>query len=195
MSAKVEPESFLSGHVTVRMRDLIVVFCPDMRDVKSEFIAHGVIKFKIPEVWTYNLWTEQWRKETNWTIQQSRQSLPVIADKCGIAIGSVIYMFGGGNIPSNDLWEVTQNTEGSFYWNNVCMTKKEMPSPRRGQSCWEYEGKMWIFGGYGESPVNYLNDHGDFVGKHGRNNQLLMLRSIHRDLEERCVFWRSTITS
>ena len=34
---------------------------------------------------------------------------------------------------------------------------------------------MWIFGGYGESPFSYLNDHGDFVGPglYGKNNQLL----------------------
>ena len=33
---------------------------------------------------------------------------------------------------------------------------------------------MWIFGGYGQSPVSYLNDHGDFAGPGdlGMNNQL-----------------------
>lgn len=83
-------------------------------------------------------------------------------------------MFGGYH-DGNDLWKVTQNTDGAFDWNRVCMTKKEMPSPRYGQSCWEYEDKMWIFGGNGESPIGYLNNHGEFAGTgvYGENNQLL----------------------
>ena len=34
---------------------------------------------------------------------------------------------------------------------------------------------MWVFGGYGSSPDNYLNNHGDFrliYGENGENNQL-----------------------
>ena len=46
-----------------------------------------------------------------------------------------------------------------------------MPSPRRYHWGWKYGDKMWIFGGYGESPVGYLNDHGNF-NECGSNNQL-----------------------
>ena len=67
---------------------------------------------------------------------------------------------------------------GSFRWNTIEVEKSKRPSPREGNSIWEYEQKVWIFGGYGESPLHgYLNDHGNYerhyfeIG-HGSNNQL-----------------------
>ena len=56
------------------------------------------------------------------------------------------------------------------------MQDHEMPSPRESHCCWDYGDKMWIFGGYGESPAGYLNDYGDHEEKEDdcwRNNQLL----------------------
>ena len=171
MLAKVEPDSFQRGHVIVRMRDCIVVF-----DSSTE------VPNKIPvcvqhETWTYNLWTEQWRK----LITRNSQ-LPPIHCMCGVSIGSVIYMFGGGcSSLGCALWKATQSTNGSFEWDEVHVEKKEMPSRRKGHSCWEYGEKMWIFGGYGKSPAHYLNDHGDFaetIGNFGWNNQLLFYDPI-----------------
>ena len=166
MSAKVEPQSFPDRHVTVRMKDCIVVFCSNPAACE---VIRGTGMCKVHEAWTYNLWTEQWRKYINQaTIADTlTQFLQLNGNMCGVAIGSIIYMYSGG------LWEITRNTDGSFDWNKVCVTKKERPSPRRGPSCWEYENKMWIFGGFGESPVGYLNDHGDFAEASGTNNQLL----------------------
>ena len=130
MSAKVEPKSFPPCHVTVRIRDRIVVFCSSIEGTRPEHTAFGVSKCKMLclEAWTYNLWTEQWRKDPNWA---TIEYLPEIEYMCGVPIGSVIYMLSG-KVITNDLWKVTQNTDGSFDWDKVCMTKKELPSPRRG---------------------------------------------------------------
>ena len=158
MAEKVEqsPEH-LGRHVAVGMKDCIAVF------ISSEY-AH--------EYWQYNLWTEHWRK---CPVKQN-VCLPYTQYLCGVAIQSVIYMFGGGRDTCN-LWKLTQNTDDSFEWITILMEYPKMPSPRISHCGWEYVNKMWIFGGYGISQVNYLNDHGDFAGEglhgmYGKNNQL-----------------------
>ena len=160
MSAQLKPKRFHDGHVTVRMRDCIVILSSR---------RPTLIGSRLHQTWTYNLWTEQWRRH----ITEDDSQLPQVPPMCGVAIDSAIYMFGGGIVSSN-LWKLTPNTDGSFDWNMVCMENHAMPSPRWGHSCWEYGNKMWIFGGYGQSPVSYLNDHGDFAGPGdlGMNNQL-----------------------
>ena len=92
-------------------------------------------------------------------------------------------MFGGGDM-LNSLWKITQSADGAFHWNIINMENHKMPSPRRHYCGWEYEDKMWIFGGYsGISPVGYLNDHGYFArtgGTSGLNNQLFSYNpSVH----------------
>ena len=45
------------------------------------------------------------------------------------------------------------------------------PSPRQGQSGWDFRGELWIFGGYGPEGHNYLNENGHY--SNSCNNQLL----------------------
>ena len=146
------------GHTAVRMKDRIVVFV--------SFLSYYTF---VHDNWTYNLLTEKWRKCPN-QIPQCGQ-LPETQYLSGVAIGSVIYLFGG--LYLSNLWKLTQNTDGSFDWNLINMENHKTPSPRCYHCGWEYGDKMWIFGGFAESPVGYLNDHGDFeaVG-YGNNNQL-----------------------
>ena len=152
------PECLLF-HAAVRMEDCIAVFM-------SHEYAH--------EFWKYNLWTEQWRK---CPIKRHLQ-FPRTEYLRGAAIRSVVYMFGGGPTPSNTLWKLIQNSDGSFGWKTILMENKKMPSPRIDHCGWENGDKLWIFGGYGKSPVGYMNDHGDFAGNLPRwdgmcgNNQL-----------------------
>ena len=143
--------------VAVRMKDYIVI-------ISSKRGRSG----HVHRIWTYSLWTEEWRE---CPIKTGLQ-LPPTDRLCGVAIGSVIYMFGGQG--STDLWKLTQARDGSFSWNKVTIESQKMPSPRCGHCGWEYADKMWIFGGYGESPIGYLNDYGDFVamGPDRINNQL-----------------------
>ena len=150
----------LQNHMAVRMKDCIVVFSSRLGDN----FAH--------EHWIYNLWTETWRK---CPINTHGEALPGIQYLCGVTIGPVVYMFGGGYVTS-DLWEVSQSTDGPFDWNKLCMQKQKMPSPRCHHTGWLYADKMWIFGGYGKPPVGYLNHHGDFekrTERLGANNHLI----------------------
>ena len=97
-----------------------------------------------------------------------------ICQTCAVALGPVIYMFGG-TCYSSDLWKVTKCMGGSFHWNKISMEDHQMPSPRFNPCGWDYREKMWIFGGYGKSLVGFLNNHGDFKEDEkdwGLNNQL-----------------------
>ena len=121
---------------------------------------------KIHEIWTYNLWTERWRENI------IPEDLPSTAGCCGVAIKSDIYMFGGHGL-SCMFWKLI-SVEGVFQWNNISMKSAKIPSPRSNPCGWEYGEKVWIFGGFGELPSGYLNDHGCFAGGMWpkQNNQL-----------------------
>ena len=127
----------------------------------------------VPEVWTYNLWTEQWRKHRVRKVEEIPNKFLV-----GVAIGSDMYMYEA--LLGTVVWKVTRSTGGSFEWSTINFEKSKMPSPRAATCVWEYEEKLWIFGGVGWSPSGYLNNHGDFAqsteilgGPFGHNNQLL----------------------
>ena len=158
MAYKIKPSTqCLQKHIAVRMKDCIVV--------------NSCTKYSTQEIWVYNLWTEQWRK---CSIVKGMK-LPLIhSDQCSVAMGSVIYLFGGLNFS-----KLMATEDGSFAGHTIIMgDRTKMPSPRVGHCGWEYEDAMWIFGGEGTSPVGYLNDHGDFVLRwmlppSGHNNQLL----------------------
>ena len=159
-------EQFMRYHVAVRWKDSILVL--------SELGNKKHI------IWMYNLWTEQWRK---YKLPQGK-CLPTIYHQRGVEIASDIYMFSGCSY-SDMLWKLASSTDDSFVWNTIEFKDcAKTPSLRTGCNVWEYKEKMWIFGGYGVSPVGYLNDHGDFdsdvsivttIGLTfwGYNNQLL----------------------
>ena len=76
------------------------------------------------------------------------------------------------------MWTLTRISDGSFAWDEIVTTSnKDAPSPRCFYTGWEYSGNLWIFGGYGLSPVGYLNECGDFDASTFRNNQLLCFNS------------------
>ena len=161
------------GHVAVRWKDCIVVLCWPPRG------CH--------EVWTFNLWTEEWKKRRNYTPTSSQQHRNTKFPRRGhssVAIEADIYMFGSDysykHYTAAPLWKLPSN--GSFEWDTTDTNNdKAVPSPRSDHCAWEYAEKLWIFGGYGVSPARgFLNDHGDFK-RHftnfyhslGWNNQVL----------------------
>ena len=132
-------------------------------------------------IWTYNLYTQVWRKHVIPNIQTAPKSF---YSAVAVAIEGSVYTFGGmiaeGYSPkceSNELWTLSRTETGGFTWSYIDpQCKKESPSPRYGHTGWEYAGKLWVFGGAGPSAGGYSNCHGDnarvrqdfFV-----NNQLL----------------------
>ena len=170
-------EECLKDHVAVRWQDCIVVLCWDSDTIWREH-----------EVWTYNLWTEQWKSQRNYVVCTNHgpeYSFEIFPSRghCCVAIGSDIYMYGLNNFHirgasfTAPLWKLTK-INGFFEWDTInTNNSSNVPSLRKNHCAWEYGDKVWIFGGFGVSPaLGYLNDQGDFAPgtrELGWNNQVL----------------------
>ena len=129
-------------------------------------------------IWIYNLYTEQWKKHI---ILDTEKAPRAICCACAAVIESVVYVFGGfgelgteNSMPNNALWKLNRNSERCFVWDYITMANSmKAPSPQCCSTAWSYSGKLWVFGGFGSSPIGYLNDYGDFDVNSNRNNQLL----------------------
>lgn len=171
MSDEKGPQN-VYGHVAVRLEDHILVFGGVFGNNFD-----NITPASYAMIWMYNLYTEQWSKQT---IPESVICPPSLFRACAVAIKENVFLFGGVNLLngsfSNDLWNLCKSAEGLFTWCKVVTENLKLPSPRVTHSGWTYLGKMWIFGGYGPSIDRYLNDNGEFEqgrGDNGFNNQLL----------------------
>ena len=82
--------------------------------------------------------------------------------RTGVVIGTHVYIFGGRS-HNNMLRKLITNAKGSFVWSKIHIEDQtKVPSPRTNHCAWEHGEKMWVFGGHGPSPVDYLNNHGDY---------------------------------
>ena len=165
-------EPALQFHVAVRIKDCIVVVSRNDEDKKQQ-------------IWTYNLWTDQWKQ---CLIRVKRREFRKREDMFystehmfGVEIRSIIYMFDE-LVDFTQLWKLIPLRDGVFQQRiNYHDNPLKRPSPRGDRPCvWKYGDKMWMFGGYGESPFSFMNDHGDFERStklpsnfvRGFNNQL-----------------------
>ena len=158
------------GHIAVCVDHYILVI--GGKWTYDQTLSHHVI-------WMYNLYTEQWTKQ----ITHSENVPSPRFGASGTVIGADIYMFGGFISPvhekpfqryeeTNAFWKLSRMPNGCFVWNELIhKSKAKSPSPRGWQSGWEYAGKLWIFGGSGDSLTGFLNENGNFAGN--ANNQLL----------------------
>ena len=159
------------NHMAVCVKNNILIFggedCDD-------------VPFSCRVIWMFNMFTEQWSKHV---IPESEAVRNYSVHGCAVAISDDVYVFGGFNVWSysrtNALWTLKRTSETSYVWSEVpTMDNMKAPSPREYLSGWEYTGHLWVFAGYGLSPVGYLNDSGEFYHAisnhmHGWNNQLL----------------------
>ena len=126
----------------------------------------------------YNLYTEAWSK---YVIPQERDAPEPFTHAVAVNIDGTIYTFGGCDTSireyeRNPLWTLKRTKKGCFTWNYIKpQCKEQSPSPRNRHTGWEYEGKLWIFGGFGPSIEGYLKYSGYMENslRFGRNNQLL----------------------
>ena len=130
--------------------------------------------------WTYNIYTEEWRK---YLIPKENLVSINLVGACGVVIEKEIYVL---NFVGNDnLWQLTRNTNGCFAWNTVSVKDvTKTPFPRKYFTGWEYAGKLWIFGGlvpgYNGSTTGYLSDdNGDFYDS--CTNQLLQFDIVTKE--------------
>ena len=154
-------------HVAVRMDHTIVVFggTHELNDYddRVEYLIHNY--HQRHTIWIYNLYTEKWRRYRIPKWKEAPKCLEWQA--CGVAIGEDIYVFTW-----NEFWRLTRNTFGRFSWTEILINENhKTPSPRSAVSGWEYNRKLCIFGGFGHSSDDYLNEYGNF--NDWCNNQLL----------------------
>ena len=168
---------YIEHHIAVRLDHCIVVVGGLLFDD-----AFQCFEINDCDVWLYNLFLEQWKK---YQIPKQRQVPPNLVGACGIVIGKAIYTFGGyekDHSKSNEVWKLTRNTNSSFEWNKILVKhKKKIPSPRTWHSGWEYDGKLWTFGGSGPSLLDYRNEYGDFVPWEILSNQLFHFNPVSNE--------------
>ena len=180
----------MRNHTAVRLNNYIVVIGGEASRSQHKRPNKDLRRI----IWTYNLVTERWK------LHMSTGQVPgLFRGACGIGIGEDIYTFGGCSyaieresfLPlsrvqrqsarplTNDVWKLTQGANNNFMWSKMCVNLNE-PSPRMMHSGWEYNGKLWVFGGLGTTPNGYLNEYGNFrfAGHYAleelyNNNQLL----------------------
>ena len=160
------------------MRQAHCAVCVD--DCVITFGGWGILDAKLScrEIWVYSLYTEEWKKRV---IPKGRSVPKPFCGAVSVAVEGNIYTFGGVNscdfTERNELWKLSRTNRECFTWSFIKYeSKKKSPSPRDGHSGWEYAGRLWVFGGEGSSPQDYLNDHGDIAGDRiyeFYNNQLL----------------------
>ena len=167
-SLETEPNA-RHGHIAVHFFNYILVY--------GGTNYHDRTNASTRVMWLHNIYSEQWRKY----IMPDKKKVPPEMEKASaVAIRRNVYMFGGWLLrsgrPTNTLWKMTWTTNGHIVWSKIRLSKNhKSPSPRYGHAAWEYEEKLWIYGGRGYQPDRYLNDFGDFTSNDIVicNNQLL----------------------
>ena len=158
MLHKCEPEIW--SHSVVCLTNFVIII--GGKDSNEKFLSTR-------EIWVYNLYTEEWKKHE---IHSLNPAPDPFDGAVAAAIEGTIYTFVGD---SSALWKLSQTKTGCFTWSFLKRCDEESPSPRCGHTGWEFNGKLYIFGGEGYSPAwGYLNDYGDISDSvHIKNNQLL----------------------
>ena len=135
-------------------------------------LNHCIVVITCETIWKYNLYREAWKK---YFIPGGKHIPVSLYGHCGAVIGQNVYTHG-----YDELWELASYANG-FGWNIVQEkdgTKK--PPLRLWHSGWEYENKLWIFGGWGISlTLDDLNDYGDYHESY--NNQLLQFDFVTKE--------------
>ena len=164
MSNHLTPER-RTGHCAVSLGNFIIIIGGQYRH-----------KISTRVIWSYNLYTEEWRKHE---IPKTSCAPEPLSGAVATAFDKTIYTFGGlmttGEL-SNAVWKLSKTKEGCFTWSTTKpQCEEKSPSPRIRHTGWEYAGKIWTFAGCGRSPEGYLNDNGDIESSilFAVNNQLL----------------------
>ena len=160
------------GHVAVRLNTNIVVFGGACGDIQpgglSKYYSHRVI-------WSYNLDIDRWIK----FVLPDTQKIPearILA--CAVVMGSDIYLYGGMRFDHSigGVWKLSGTAARNISWEYADSPCTEnLIAPRFAHAGWEYQNKLWVFGGLCPNIYGYLhdNEHFEFSERsYGYNNQL-----------------------
>ena len=156
MSKRIEPrEKFLQYHeMAVRLEDTILVFLgfdPNWDCDKHLYGDH--------EIWTYNLWTEQWKAHRIHPDPDAYVDEFAIRSKIGVAIAPDVYILAErlkGQCHECVLLKLTRCDNGSFASTTISLDFSQYTRPAD-HCAWEHGKKLWIFGGYEISSRRFSN--------------------------------------
>ena len=149
-------------------------------------------------IWIYNINSKKWKKHTIGGVRPQ----PTFSASATI-VGSDVYMFGGMMIShgdetlerSNELWKLSRTGNSTFSWSMVTIrSETNNASPRLDHSSWEWNNKLYVFGGFGCVADQWLQSKGDFkmlsTKEDGYNNQMLEFdpnRAPHQWEKKECL--------
>ena len=150
------------GHVAVRLQRNIVLLGGGYRD------SPRTMYYSMRVIWSYNLDIDRWIK----LVLPERQAIPHPAvGQCAVAIRLDIYLHGGGQYREGDflgllfpsLWKLSGTSDSRIAWSQINFPKGQgVPSERFCHAGWEYQNKLWMFGGFGNCNNDSFHASEDF---------------------------------
>ena len=173
----------LMDHMSGYLDGRIVVFGGAAKPRKLNVLRYYVSNHTI---WTFNPENDCWM---SYDVPADEPAPPATIRPCGAVLNSDLFMFGGylqrGDEDyrlkiSNALWKLHRTKAKQFSWTQITFENNaSQPSPRAECTAWEYDDKLWIYGGYGHSFEGFMHDnkakfYPDGDAGVGLNNQLFV---------------------
>ncbi|XP_046383157.1 kelch domain-containing protein 2-like isoform X2 [Ischnura elegans] len=174
-----------SGHITFLYKEYMLVWGGYMENaVERSRIREICVYHNTNELWAYDINTEIWS-----LILTKGDTPPRNSGACGVLHDDFLYVFGGYHGVS-DNFVMEGNSNQLLRLDLTTMTWKQLfpkgvaPSPCDKLVGWEYQGRLYFFGGFGPAPDIWSSGTFDFVPDHslmethpqrGWNNQLVSI--------------------
>ena len=180
-------------HMTVKMNNCILFF----GGCKPYSSTYENINLCIPlnEIYMFNMDSEQWSKHV---LPETANVPPYTVAACAVTIGRDVFMAGGAiyDLEENEmldytdaLWKLSK-ISGHFTWHRITFhSKKAIPAPMYRHQGWEYDNKMYTFGGMNMTQQCSFNIYGELMKVEGGSptiqsyltNQLNCFDPIHQE--------------
>lgn len=171
-----------SGHISIAVDNSVIVWGGYTEPTNPE--QNLDIYLPPQELWIYNSIVNRWvRRETSGAIP------PGISGAAAVFLPSekAVYVMCGFmfNGHANEVYRLDTS---DWTWSHIDVgDNAQKPSPRDKLSAWEWENRIYIFGGYGLSFYPYMHDVGSYFGDvsvfgqtKGWNNQLMIFDTTSR---------------
>ncbi|ESO90158.1 hypothetical protein LOTGIDRAFT_218243 [Lottia gigantea] len=107
------------------------------------------------DIWVYNLELETWK------LHKSRGEVPNgMSGSCSCVYDEFLYVIAGHSYEGN-VNTVHKLNLKTLTWSKLTVLGEAL-SPRDKATCWCYDNKIYVFGGFGVPLNHYIHDHGNF---------------------------------
>ena len=162
--AQVHPNQGLFAHMSAYLDGRIVVFggIAKLRILPSNEVNLYYMSNRL--IWTFNMENDCWKL---YIVPRYQPIPPTAFHSCVAVVESDLYMFGGKLNPgednatfSNMLWKLHRTKTNQFIWTLITFENNaSQPSPRMLSTAWEFNYKLWIYGGFGPHFDGYMLDN------------------------------------